>query len=40
MISPHPSPFHPGWDETLLPELDKDYMKSLFIFLDKEKSRG
>jgi len=40
MISPHPSPFHPGWDETLLPELDKDYMKSLFSFLDKEKARG
>ena len=40
MISSHPSPFHPGWDETLLSELDKDYMKSLFSFLDKEKARG
>jgi uracil-DNA glycosylase len=40
MISTHPSPFHPSWDEYLLAELDKEYMKSLSNFLDKEEASG
>jgi len=40
MISTHPSPFHPGWDKYLLPELDKEYMKSLSKFLAREKASG
>jgi len=34
------SPFHPSWDKLLLPELEKDYMKSLLSFLNLEITQG
>ena len=40
MISTHPSPFHPSWDKYLLPEFDKEYMKSLSSFLNTQKAKG
>ncbi len=40
MLDMQHSPFHPSWDEHLLPELDKDYMQSLKQFLRDEKSAG
>ena len=33
-------PFDESWAESLLPEFDKDYMKSLKVFLSKEKDKG
>ena len=33
-------PFDKNWAETLLPEFDKDYMKSLKAFLSEEKAKG
>ena len=33
-------PFDKSWAETLLPEFDKDYMKSLKAFLHSEKEKG
>jgi len=35
-----PSPFHPSWDSQLLPELEKDYMRSLKQFLREQKAQG
>ncbi len=40
MVMNGPSPFHPSWDQQLLPELDKPYMQSLKGFLQQEKARG
>jgi len=40
MPNARPSPFHPGWDSQLLPELEKDYMRALRQFLRTQKSRG
>ncbi len=40
MLDMQHSPFHPSWDEHLLPELEKDYMQSLKQFLRDEKSAG
>ena len=34
------SPFHPSWDNFLLPELEKEYMKSLMSFLNLEIEQG
>jgi len=33
-------PFDKSWAESLLPEFDKDYMKSLNAFLSEEKAKG
>ncbi len=33
-------PFDKSWAESLLPEFDKDYMKSLKVFLREEKDKG
>ena len=33
-------PFDESWAESLLPEFDKDYMKSLKAFLSEEKVKG
>ena len=33
-------PFDKSWAEALLPEFDKDYMKSLKVFLREEKDKG
>lgn len=40
MPTDKPSPFHPSWDSQLLPELEKDYMRSLKQFLREQKAQG
>lgn len=40
MLDTQQSPFHPSWDEHLLPELEKDYMQSLKNFLRQQKAHG
>ena len=40
MIDKEHLPFDKSWAEVLLPEFDKDYMRSLKAFLRQEKDRG
>ena len=40
MPQTRPSPFHSSWDSHLLPELEKDYMRSLKQFLAAQKAQG
>ena len=40
MITTDQLPFDKSWAESLLPEFDKDYMKSLKVFLREEKDKG
>ena len=40
MITTDQLPFDKSWAESLLPEFDKDYMKSLKAFLSAEKGKG
>jgi len=40
MISTDQLPFDKSWADSLLPEFDKDYMKSLKAFLREEKGNG
>ncbi len=40
MITTDQLPFDKSWADTLLPEFDKDYMKSLKAFLRQEKDKG
>jgi uracil-DNA glycosylase len=40
MITTDQLPFDKSWIESLLPEFDKDYMKSLKAFLREEKNNG
>ncbi len=40
MVKNGTPPFHPSWDQHLLPELDKPYMQSLKGFLQQEKAEG
>lgn len=40
MITTNQLPFDKSWAESLLPEFDKDYMKSLKAFLREEKDKG
>lgn len=40
MITADPLPFDKSWAGDLLPEFDKDYMKSLKAFLRSEKEKG
>lgn len=40
MIKTGQLPFDKSWADTLLPEFDKDYMKSLKDFLREEKAKG
>lgn len=40
MLSSDQSPFDKSWNPALLAELDKDYMKTLFEFLENEKNNN
>lgn len=40
MITTDQLPFDKSWTDALLPEFDKDYMKSLKAFLREEKGKG
>lgn len=40
MTSTEPLPFDESWKASLLPEFDKDYMRSLKAFLRDEKDKG
>ena len=40
MITTDQLPFDKSWADSLLPEFDKDYMKSLKAFLSAEKGKG
>jgi uracil-DNA glycosylase len=40
MITIDQLPFDKSWADSLLPEFDKDYMKSLKAFLSEEKAKG
>lgn len=40
MPESNPSVFDPSWNESLLPELQKNYMRSLKAFLHTEKDQG
>ncbi len=40
MITTDQLPFDKSWADSLLPEFDKDYMKSLKAFLSEEKAKG
>ncbi len=40
MITTDQLPFDKSWADSLLPEFDKDYMKSLKAFLREEKDKG